>query len=102
MTLSLDFFSSGDGKESVDAFDLFLRFPIYKFKGSIYVVVQSYLWFKFYFPLFLDMVMYDTEFETREIKFKPMVKLNHNIYMQFNSVQFYSHFYKIFTLYTVR
>ena len=23
------------------------------------VVVQFYLWFKFYFPLFLDMEMYD-------------------------------------------
>ena len=30
----------------------------------IYVVVQFYPWFKFYFPLFLGMVMYDNEFET--------------------------------------
>ena len=33
-----------------------------------YVVVQFYLWFKFYFPLFLGMVMYDNEFETKENK----------------------------------
>ena len=32
------------------------------------VVVQFYPWFKFYFPLFLGMVMYDNEFETKENK----------------------------------
>ena len=31
------------------------------------VVVQFYLWFKFYFPsMFLDMVMFDNVFETKE------------------------------------
>ena len=30
------------------------------------VVVQFYLWFKFYFPLFLGMVMFDNVFETKE------------------------------------
>ena len=44
----------------------------------ITVVVQFYPWFKFYFLLFLYMVMYDNEFETIE-KFKPRIKLNHNI-----------------------
>ena len=34
----------------------------------VYVVVQFYPWFKFYFPLFLGMVMYDNEFETLENK----------------------------------
>ena len=34
----------------------------------IYVVVQFYPWFKFYFLLFLGIVMYDNEFETKEIK----------------------------------
>ena len=33
------------------------------------------LWFKFYFPLFLGMVMYDNEFKTKESK------LNKNIGM---------------------
>ena len=47
----------------------------------VYVVVQFYPWFKFYFPLFLGMVMYDNEFETKEKKFKPSIKLNHNIYL---------------------
>ena len=28
-----------------------------------YVVVQFYPWFKFYFPLFKDMVMYNKEFQ---------------------------------------
>ena len=34
----------------------------------IYVVVPFYPWFKFYFPLFLGMVMYDKEFETKGYK----------------------------------
>ena len=46
----------------------------------IYVVVQFYPWFKFHFPLFLGTEMYDNEFETKKIKFKPRIKLNHNIY----------------------
>jgi len=37
-------------------------------KGVGYVVVQFYPWFKFSFLLFLDMVMYDNEFETKENK----------------------------------
>ena len=35
---------------------------------KVYVVVQFYPWFKFYFLLFLGMVMYDNEFETKENK----------------------------------
>ena len=35
---------------------------------DVYVVVQFYPWFKFYFLLFLGMVMYDNEFETKEKK----------------------------------
>ena len=31
-------------------------------------VVQSYPWFKFYFPLFLGVVMYDNEFKTKKNK----------------------------------
>ena len=30
--------------------------------------INFYPWFKFYFPLFLGMVMYDNEFETKENK----------------------------------
>ena len=30
------------------------------------MVVQFSLWFKFYFPLFLGIVIYDNEFETKE------------------------------------
>ena len=37
-------------------------------KCITYVVVQFYPWFKFYFPLFCGMVMYDNEFDTKEIK----------------------------------
>ena len=32
---------------------------------SIYVEGQFYPWFNFYFPLFLGMVIYDNEFETK-------------------------------------
>ena len=35
-----------------------------------------YPWFKFYFPLFLSMVR---SLKQRKIKFKPRIKLNHNI-----------------------
>ena len=35
---------------------------------SVYVVVQFYPWFKFYFPLFWGMVMHDNEFKTKEDK----------------------------------
>ena len=35
---------------------------------SVCVVVQFYPWFKFPFLLFLGMVMYDNEFETKEKK----------------------------------
>ena len=43
------------------------------------VVVQFYHWVKFCFLLFLGMVMYDNEFETKENEnFKPRIKLNHN------------------------
>ena len=34
----------------------------------MYVVVQFYSWFNFYFPLFLCMVMYDNEYKTKESK----------------------------------
>ena len=34
----------------------------------IYVVVQFHPWLKFYFPLFLGMVIYDNEFITKENK----------------------------------
>ena len=34
----------------------------------VYVVVKFYPWFKFYFLLFLGIVMYDDEFETKENK----------------------------------
>ena len=34
----------------------------------IFVVVQFYPWFKFYFLLFLGMVMYDNDLQTKENK----------------------------------
>ena len=37
---------------------------------NIYVVVQFYPWFKFYFRAFRGMVMYVNEFETKENKIK--------------------------------
>ena len=50
-------------------------------QSLVYVVVQFYPWFKFYFPLFWGMVIYVNESETKEIKFKPRIKLNRNMYM---------------------
>ena len=42
-------------------------------------------WFKFYFLLFLGMVMYDNNMimslKQKKIKFKPRIKLNHNMYI---------------------
>ena len=50
-----------------------------------YVVVQFYPWFKLYFLLFLCLVMYDNDMimglKQEKIKFKPRIKLNHNMYM---------------------
>ena len=43
------------------------------------VLVQFYSWFRFYIPLLWGMVICDNEFETGKIKFKPRIKLNHNI-----------------------
>ena len=48
------------------------------------VVVLFYPWFKFYFLLFLGMVMYDNEFETKK-KINPRVKLNRNIYTRLHA-----------------
>ena len=42
---------------------------------SVHVVVQYYPWVTFYFPLFLGMVMYDNEFETKENKIKTTDKI---------------------------
>ena len=46
-----------------------LRDPPFKrmwYVSIVYVVVQFYPWFEFYFLLFRGMVMYDNEFETKE------------------------------------
>ena len=46
----------------------------------MYVVVQFYPWFNFYFPLF--QTHYHTLPKTKEKQtFKARVKLNHNIYL---------------------
>ena len=46
----------------------------------IYVVVQFYPWFKFYFPLFCGMVMYDNEFKTNKIQTKEKIEPQHIYY----------------------
>ena len=43
--------------------------------SDVCVVVQFYPWFKFYFLLFLGMVMYDNEFETKEYKIQTKDKI---------------------------
>ena len=47
---------------------------------GIYVVVQFYPRFKFYFPLFWGMIMI-MSLKQGEIKFKPRIKLHHNIFL---------------------
>ena len=48
-------------------------------------VVKFHPWFKLYVLLFLCMVMYDNDMimglKQEKIKFKPRIKLNHNMYM---------------------
>ena len=52
-------------------------------------------WFKFYFPLFLGMVVHDNEFETKENKFKLKLKLNHKFtYKIHGQNSFFSKIYK--------
>ena len=52
-------------------------------------MVQFYPWFKFYFPLFLGMVMYDDEFETKGnkiLKIKDKIEPPHaHIYIYTNT-----------------
>ena len=45
-----------------------------------YVLVQFYLWFKFYFFCFKLIIIYHHTQKQKKIKFKPRIKLNHNIY----------------------
>ena len=42
--------------------------PCFTHTGDDYDVVQFYPWFNFYFPLFLCMVMYGSEYKTKENK----------------------------------
>ena len=51
----------------------------HKMNHEEYVVVQFYPCLKLYFLLFLGMVMYDNEFEAKEMKFKSGIELNPNI-----------------------
>jgi len=47
---------------------------------GVYVAVQLYPWFNFYFPLFFFILTYDKEYETKENKKnEPRIKLNYNI-----------------------
>ena len=61
----------GISQEFIAMICLSCNWPIPKstsFESSICVVVQFYPWFKFYFPLFSGLVMYDFEFKTKENK----------------------------------
>ena len=42
---------------------------------DVYVLVQFFHWFKFYFPLFWSMVMYDNEFKTKGNKIQTKEKI---------------------------
>ena len=61
--------------------------------GNAYVVVQFSPWLKFSFLLFLGTVIYDNEFEIKEIKIELIIKMSHNTskYNQINHKQENSH-----------
>ena len=58
-----------------------LPFPAPLPLHGVYVVVQFYPWFKFYFLLFWGMVIYMMimSLKQKKLKFKPRIKLNHNV-----------------------
>ena len=69
------------GSESLKFLEKSLKFLFKKgYEPWVYVVVQFYPWFKFYFPSCLGIVMYDNEVRTKGNKIKPTMKLNHNLY----------------------
>ena len=47
---------------------------------SVVVVVQCYLWFNSYSPLFIFMLIYEMNMKQKKIKIEPRIKLNYNIY----------------------
>ena len=53
---------------NIDFIELFSSNINLKLFVVVYFVVQFFPWFKFYFPLFLGMLMYDNEFKTKENK----------------------------------
>ena len=59
----------------------------------IYVVVQFYPWFNFSFLLFLGMVMYDNEFQTKENKnwIKDKIEPQHILFCQISEFFLLSH-----------
>ena len=61
----------------------------------IYVVVQFYPWFNFSFLLFLGMVMYDNEFQTKENKnwIKDKIEPQHIPKFKYYSAKFRIFFY---------
>ena len=69
------------GSESLKVLEKSLKFLFKKgYEPWVYVVVQFYPWFKFYFPSCLGIVMYDNEVTTKGNKINPRRKLNHNLY----------------------
>ena len=44
---------------------------------NLYVVVEFYPWFEFYFLFLWSMIM---SLKKRKTKFKPRIKFNHNLY----------------------
>ena len=44
-------------------------------------------WFKFYFVLFLAMVIDESGFETQRLKFKQRIELGHRIYLKIPKIR---------------
>ena len=53
---------------------------------GVCVIVQIYHWAKFYFPLYLAVVLYDNELKQWEIQFTRRIQLNYNMYVSQDSL----------------
>ena len=61
------------------------------------VVVQIYHWAKFYFALYLTVIVYDTELKQWDIKFKRRIQLIYNMYVSQDLNILQKHMSKIMT-----
>ena len=49
--------------------------------NSLLFALVLHSWFKLYFVLFLAMVIYESEFETKRLKFKQRIEMGYRMYI---------------------